>query len=955
MMNAVWFDKRKQLICKTRSFVLALLILLIVAVFCKPDMVKAVTPVCESYYGSNAGAQDYSKSAYPVDSYLVPLSDGKLMRVQWVEGISKVVVEYYNSDYDLLSLKEISAELPIFGGFTEFGGYYYVCSGQSNADASSTKEVYRVTKYTADWKRVGSVSLYGANTTEPFSFGSCRMTGVGKYLIVRTCHRMFPSSDGNCHQANVTIEIDTEKMAVTDSFYGVLNTSVGYVSHSFNQFVLMDGNNIVAVDHGDAYPRSIALYKYSSNASSGTFYGQNVKTITLLDIYGSIGNNTTNASVGGLEISDSSYLVVGNSIIQDGNSRSTRNVFITSTGRSDSSTDNTGFRWLTNYSEGETGASTPQIVKISGNSFLVLWSRNNKVYYVMVDGAGNTQGSVKSLDGCLSDCKPVVYNSKVVWYTWVNETITFYEIPTSDLTGKAIEIVNGHVFDESNVTVDSKGIASIYCRRCNTISKVNVPVSLNLYFRDKETRKRSSDYWSYHAADYECGDSVEIMCKYSVGAQDPSIRSYYDFEFSVDNPSAVEITDISVGSTKMIKVTLKRAVTTNITVSSKYNPNIKTVVKMTAAHPEPEKTLNIIKQPQNAVVEDGKLSDFSVYAEGVGLQYLWQYKKKGETGWTDWTTKTKAAITVAYDKSRDGMSLRCKLTDANGNILYSDVVTLTYKVAVKITKQPVNASVEEGMLAEFSVAATGNKVTYLWQYKKENDTTWTDWTTKTTAAITVAYEKSRNRMRLRCRLRDSSGNIAYSDEVTLLYVSSAPIIQKQSADTTVSAGTLASFSVTATSSRKLSYLWQYKKKGENSWTDWTTKTTATITVAYEKSRDGMSLRCIVKDDTGKSSTTKAAILTYNSVPVITRQPVSATVNTRELASYSLAATGTELTYLWQYKKAGETLWTNWTTKTKAAITVAYEKSRDGMSLRCRIKDGNGNTVYTDVVKLKYIK
>ena len=63
----------------------------------------------------------------------------------------------------------------------------------------------------------------------------------------------------------------------------------------------------------------------------------------------------------------------------------------------------------------------------------------------------------------------------------------------------------------------------------------------------------------------------------------------------------------------------------------------------------------------------------------------------------------------------------------------------------------------------------------------------------------------------------------------------------------------------------------------------------------------------------------------------------------------------KLASIWQYKKAGETLCTNWTTKTKAAITVAYEKSRDGMSLRCRIKDGNGNTVYTDVVKLKYIK
>ena len=272
---------------------------------------------------------------------------------------------------------------------------------------------------------------------------------------------------------------------------------------------------------------------------------------------------------------------------------------------------------------------------------------------------------------------------------------------------------------------------------------------------------------------------------------------------------------------------------------------------------------------------------------------------------------------------------------------------------LSITKQPVNASVNAGTVANFSVTATGTKLSYLWQYKKKGDTSWTSWSTKTTAAITVAYDSSRDGMSLRCKITDGNGKSVYSNTVTLTY-KSVPVITKQPVSASVNAGTVANFSVTATGT-KLSYLWQYKKKGATSWTSWNTKTTAAITVAYDSSRDGMSLRCKITDGNGKSVYSNTVTLTYKSVPVITKQPVSITVKTGTVANFSVMATGTKLSYLWQYKKKGDTSWTNWTTKTTSSITVAYDKSRDGMSLRCRIKDGNGNTVYTDVVTLKYSK
>ena len=107
-------------------------------------------------------------------------------------------------------------------------------------------------KYSKDWQRLGQASLYGANTTVPFDAGSLRMDEYGGYLYIRTCHEMYTNSDGLNHQANLTMAVRQSDMSVTDSYYEVMNTDYGYVSHSFNQFILVDEQGrIVTLDHGD--------------------------------------------------------------------------------------------------------------------------------------------------------------------------------------------------------------------------------------------------------------------------------------------------------------------------------------------------------------------------------------------------------------------------------------------------------------------------------------------------------------------------------------------------------------------------------------------------------------------------------------------------------------------------------------------------------------------------------
>lgn len=451
------------------------------------DVSESSWQTCTVYSGNNVEDQNYLRATSPIRSYLTTAPEGGLMRVQ-AGAVDGILVEYYNADYQLTGTKTIPAELPIFGGFCESDSNYYLLTGQNNPDESKEVEVYRITKYDKEWNRIKSVGLYDCNTTAPFDAGSARMDTSGKYLLIRTCHEMYTSSDGKNHQANVTIQVDMDTMTITDSYTDVMNSSYGYVSHSFNQFIKIENKQIVAVDHGDAYPRAIALIKYQTDVSQGTFvpgYRNPCKVVNVLKFPGGIGVNTTGASVGGFEISSSSYLVGGNSVVQDSEnlSRTTRNVFVASV---DKNTDEVTMNWLTQYNEGDGTTSTPQMVKISDNQYMVLWSRNHTVYYTMVDGNGKQSGTTYEISGSLSDCVPSIANNKLVWYVWDDETITFYEISLSDPAQTQTKVIkNGHEYENQGVEDE---YAILKCIHCDEVQKVKVPTSMNVWWNDQDRK-----------------------------------------------------------------------------------------------------------------------------------------------------------------------------------------------------------------------------------------------------------------------------------------------------------------------------------------------------------------------------------------------------------------------------------------------------------------------------------
>ena len=368
----------------------------------------------------------------PIKSTLSPEGDG-FLRVEYIDG--SIVVECYDAQLRFVSGKTLPPELPIYGGVYLCDDYNFVVTGQENYEENDDAEVFRITRYSKDWVRQDSASIFGANTTVPFDAGCVRFDRSGDILYIRTSHEMYTSSDGYNHQANVMISVRISDMTVTDQLTKVLNKNYGYISHSFNQFVRVDGTDLLAVDHGDAYPRSVVLTKYNAPAGQETFYGR-VSNVNALPIINSTYHyNDTGVSVGGFEYSDTNYLIAGCSYHQLESTdlmTAHRNIFVTATPKDNFTDEGTTIHWLTDYdAEDDVTVSPPHMVKLEANRFLLIWTENDVLKYCFLNGKGELDGKIITGEGDLSDCVPVLDGHRVIWYVTNYSAPVFYEIQVS--------------------------------------------------------------------------------------------------------------------------------------------------------------------------------------------------------------------------------------------------------------------------------------------------------------------------------------------------------------------------------------------------------------------------------------------------------------------------------------------------------------------------------------------
>lgn len=399
-------------------------------------------------YGSIFG---YSRTSHIIDNGdgTITVIDGRgngtiIMNPNNSNREGFIYIATYDENFSLLRTNIVERELEIYGGFYKVDDHYYIVFGQNNLEEDDSKEVFRVVKYSKDFKREGSASVYGKQciTTKPFKAGCTRMAHNNNLLVIHSSRERYTSSDKLNHQSNITIEVYTDNMtikSVSEPFPS------NHVSHSFNQFIQFDKGKKVFVDHGDGYPRSAVLQKESSYNS--------FEEANMLEIYGQIGENYTGVTLGGFELSETKYLLVGSSVTQNKNYRTdkTRNIFVSTLPKNNIKDSLVDLTWITNYSgEKEGNIYYPKLVKISDTLFMVLWQggytdelafdhngfqvfKSGPVYYAYLDEDGKQIGDIQTIEyGQLSDCDPIYANGRVVWYSVGGEMMTFFTIPVDE-------------------------------------------------------------------------------------------------------------------------------------------------------------------------------------------------------------------------------------------------------------------------------------------------------------------------------------------------------------------------------------------------------------------------------------------------------------------------------------------------------------------------------------------
>ena len=164
-----------------------------------------------------------------------------------------------------------------------------------------------------------------------------------------------------------------------------------------------------------------------------------------------------------------------------------------------------------------------------------------------------------------------------------------------------------------------------------------------------------------------------------------------------------------------------------------------------------------------------------------------------------------------------------------------------------------------------------------------------------------------------------------------------PAISSQPASATVTVGSTATFSVTASSDTALSYQW--RKNG----TAISGATSASYTTPATTSADNGALFSVVVTNAKGSVTSANATLTVKSsdttLPVITSQPASVTVNAGSPATFSVTATsGSAMSYQW--RKNGSAI----SGATSASYTTPATTTADnGALFSVVVTNANGST------------
>lgn len=434
---------------------------------------------------------------------------------------------------------------------------------------------------------------------------------------------------------------------------------------------------------------------------------------------------------------------------------------------------------------------------------------------------------------------------------------------------------------------------------------------------------------SINLADYN-GQSARFRWKFETDNGTPAIGWYVD--------------DIMLKSEPL--VIMRSNLFSNTGARISYDDTSTIIIQSTACI-----NVAITTQPANATACAGSNATFTVVASGTAPTYQWQVSTDGGTNFTNITGATAATLTLnAVTNSMTNYRYRVIVNNACPSTTTSNAAILTISAPAVITTQPANTTVCAGTNATFTVAATGNNLTYQWQVSTNGGTTFNNIVGATNATLTLtAVTVGQSGSIYRAVVTGCAPTGVNSANATLT-VTTATSITTQPANAGGCTAGNATFTVVAVGAT-LTYQWQISTDGGATWNNIAGQTSATLNITnITTAMNNNMFRVVVTGSCGSAVTSSSATLSVSSTAVITTQPVNSIVCTGATATFVAVATGSS--YQWQVSTDGGTTFTNIAGATSLTLTLpAVTAAMNNNQYRLAVSSCSATTLNSNVVTL----
>ena len=275
----------------------------------------------------------------------------------------------------------------------------------------------------------------------------------------------------------------------------------------------------------------------------------------------------------------------------------------------------------------------------------------------------------------------------------------------------------------------------------------------------------------------------------------------------------------------------------------------------------------------------GQPLTLSVNATGTNIAYQWFRGTTSLAGATNSTFSIGAVSTTNAGDYTVVISNPCQT-------ITSSIATVIVNELPVITTQPAGTTICEGQGISLNVVATGTNLTYQW-FKDGVALAGATAATYADTAVALAEAGSYT-----VKVSGACAPAADSAAAVVIVNQGAAFTVQPEPSTIVCSGTQIILTVATTGGTGVTYQWF---KGSTAISG---ATTTTYTITASTVADSGSYTCKVTVASCGTITSDAAVVVVNQAPAITSQPQSKEICVDQSTTFTVVATGTNLTYQW---------------------------------------------------------